>query len=78
MDMLPKAPKSSFSFFKKKHLTAIDIEKAVFERALKDHEVEILVPKNRSLLAKIGNLFPSIGFILARFFEKKEKDDRKR
>ena len=78
MDKLPTAQKSSFSPFKRKQLTAVDIEKAVFERALKDHEVEILVPKNRSFLAKIGNLFPSIGFISARFFEKKEKDDRKR
>lgn len=79
MDEVPKkTPKLSFSFFKKKHLTVIDIEKAVFERALTDHEVEILIPKNRSFLAKLGNLFPAIGFKLSRFFEKKEKNDRKR
>ena len=78
MDMKPTARTSFFPLFKKRHLTAIDIEIAVFERALTDHEVEILVPKNRTFLAKIGNLFPSIGFKLSRFFEEKEKNDRKR
>ena len=78
MDMKPTARTSFFPLFKKRHLTAIDIEIAVFERALTDHEVEILVPKNRTFLAKIGNLFPSIGFKLSRFFEQKEKNDRKR
>ena len=78
MYKLPNAAKSSLPLFKNKHLTAIDIEKAVFERALTDHEVEILLPKTRSLLAKIGNLFPTIGYKLARFFEKKEKNDTKR
>jgi 3-oxoacyl-[acyl-carrier protein] reductase len=78
MHKIPNAPKQSFSFFKNKNLTVLDIEEAVFVRALKDHEVEILVPKNRGFLAKLGNLFPWFGFRLARFFAKKEKNDTKR
>jgi 3-oxoacyl-[acyl-carrier protein] reductase len=42
----------------KKALSVQDIEKAIFERALTNNELEICVPKHRGWLGKIANLFP--------------------
>ena len=71
-------PAAALTFSGDKYLSVADIEKAVFERALMHHEVEILVPKGRGLLAKIGNFFPHIGFKMAHFLEKKGDKQREK
>jgi 3-oxoacyl-[acyl-carrier protein] reductase len=62
---------AALTFSGDKYLTVNDIEKAIFNRALQNKEVEIMIPKMRGITAKIGNLFPSIGFYLTRVLEKK-------
>jgi 3-oxoacyl-[acyl-carrier protein] reductase len=52
-------------------LTVNDIEKAVLYNALEKKQVEILVPFSRGLTAKIGNLFPAVGFWLTETLVKK-------
>ena len=42
----------------KKALSVVDIEKAVFERALTHNELEICVPRHRGWMGKVANLFP--------------------
>jgi 3-oxoacyl-[acyl-carrier protein] reductase len=62
---------AALTFSGKKYLTVKDIEHAVFTRALKQKQIEILVPKGRGLTAKIANFFPSIGFKLTKILSKK-------
>jgi 3-oxoacyl-[acyl-carrier protein] reductase len=52
-------------------LTVKDIEKAVLHNALKKKQAEILVPLSRGLTAKLGNLFPAVGFWLTETLMKK-------
>jgi 3-oxoacyl-[acyl-carrier protein] reductase len=52
-------------------LTVNDIEKAVIINALQKKQAEILVPLSRGLAAKLGNLFPAIGFWLTENLTKK-------
>ena len=52
-------------------LTVKDIEKAVLVNALQKKQAEILVPLSRGLTAKLGNLFPTIGFWLTETLTKK-------
>jgi 3-oxoacyl-[acyl-carrier protein] reductase len=62
---------AALTFSGKKYLQVEDIEHAVFKRALAKQEVEILVPKGRGLIAKLGNFFPSIGFKLTEILSQK-------
>lgn len=52
-------------------LTVNDIEKAVLHNALKKKQAEILLPLSRGLTAKLGNLFPAVGFWLTETLVKK-------
>ncbi len=52
-------------------LTVNDIEKVVLKNALQKKQVEILVPLSRGLTAKLGNLFPAVGFWLTETLTKK-------
>jgi 3-oxoacyl-[acyl-carrier protein] reductase len=67
---------ANMTFSGQKILTVQDIEKAVFKRALERREVEILVPRHRGWLGKIGNLFPVMGFKLAHFLSEKGRKRR--
>lgn len=62
---------AALTFSGKKTLTVHDIEKAIFNNALAKKQVEILVPLNRGWTAKLGNLFPSLGFWLTNALTKK-------
>ena len=62
---------AALTFSGNKTLTVNDIERAVFENALRKKQVEILVPLSRGLTAKLGNLFPSVGFWLTETLMKK-------
>lgn len=64
-------PAAALSFSGDKVLTVKDIEKAVFERALGQKEVEIMIPRSRGWLSKIGNLFPALATSLTQSLSKK-------
>ena len=57
---------AALTFSGNKVLTVNDIEKVVFNNALQKKQVEILVPPSRGWLAKLGNLFPVMGFWVAK------------
>lgn len=54
-------PAAALTFSGNRVLTVEDVERAVFERALERKELEILVPRSRGLLGKVGNFFPELG-----------------
>jgi 3-oxoacyl-[acyl-carrier protein] reductase len=62
---------AALTFSGNKVLTVSDVEKAVFVNALQKKQAEILVPLSRGWTAKLGNLFPSIGFWLTETLTKK-------
>jgi 3-oxoacyl-[acyl-carrier protein] reductase len=62
---------AALTFSGNKPLTVNDIEKAIFNNALQKKQVEILVPLSRGLTAKLGNLFPAVGFWLTEALTKK-------
>ena len=62
---------AALTFSGNKPLTVHDIEKVIFNNALQKKQVEILVPLSRGWTAKLGNLFPSIGFWLTETLTKK-------
>lgn len=64
-------PEAAMSFTGPKVLTVQDVERAVLYDALERKRVEIMLPKRRGWLAKMGNLFPVLGFALTRRLVKK-------
>jgi 3-oxoacyl-[acyl-carrier protein] reductase len=62
---------AAMTFSGGKVLKVEDIEKAIFEGALKRKKVEILLPKTRGTLAKIGNVFPRLSLLLSNLLTKK-------
>jgi 3-oxoacyl-[acyl-carrier protein] reductase len=62
---------AALTFSGDKILQTDDIVDAIVIRAIKNKEVEILVPKSRGILAKLGNLFPTFGNILTERLSKK-------
>jgi 3-oxoacyl-[acyl-carrier protein] reductase len=64
-------PAAALTFSGNRILTVQDVERAVFERALGRKELEILVPRSRGLLGKIGNFFPAFGQTLTASLVKK-------
>jgi 3-oxoacyl-[acyl-carrier protein] reductase len=62
---------AALTFSGNKTLTVNDIEKVIFVNALQKKQVEILVPLSRGWTAKIGNLFPAVGFWLTETLTKK-------
>jgi len=55
-------PSSAIVFSGFKILDIKDVEKAVF-KAIKTKKLEILIPLHRSIMAKLVNTFPSLGFL---------------
>lgn len=64
-------PAAALSFSGDKVLTVKDIENAIFDRALGKKEVEIMVPRSRGWLSKLGNLFPTVATSLTQSLSKK-------
>ncbi len=62
---------ASLTFSGNKILQTQDIVDAILNRALKNKEIEILVPKSRGFLAKLGNFFPTFGSFLTDSLSKK-------
>ena len=55
---------SALTFSGNNVLTVNDIERSILHNALEKKQAEILIPLSRGLTAKLGNLFPAIGFWL--------------
>lgn len=64
-------PAAALTFSGNKILKTSDIVEAIVKRALVKKEVEILVPKSRGWLAKLGNVFPELGSYLTETLTKK-------
>ena len=64
-------PEAALSFSGGRILTLADVERAILHDALQGHKLEILIPKSRGWLAKVGNLFPAFGFSLTDLLAKK-------
>jgi 3-oxoacyl-[acyl-carrier protein] reductase len=67
---------ANLTFSGDKVLTVNDIADAVINRAIKNKEVEILIPRSRGFLAKIGNFFPSMATFLTDSLTKKGSQKR--
>lgn len=55
-------PEAALTFSGGRILTLADVERAILHDALTKHRIEILLPKHRGWLGKLGNLFPALGF----------------
>jgi 3-oxoacyl-[acyl-carrier protein] reductase len=62
---------AALTFSGNKPLQVEDIADAIFERALGRNELEVMIPRSRGFLGKIGNLFPRLGFSITRMLEHK-------
>lgn len=62
---------AAMTFSGNKTLSTSDIVKAIFEDALKNKQLEIMIPHTRGWIAQIGNLFPRISGFLTDFLSKK-------
>jgi 3-oxoacyl-[acyl-carrier protein] reductase len=71
-------PEAAMSFTGPKVLTVQDVERAVLYNALERKQVEIMLPNRRGWLAKVGNLFPVLGFALSSRLVKKGLDRQRR
>lgn len=58
-------PEAAISFSGKRILTVQDVEQAIMHRALRQKQLDILLPPSRGWLAHLGNLFPSLSASLA-------------
>jgi 3-oxoacyl-[acyl-carrier protein] reductase len=67
---------ANLTFSGNKILTVSEIADAVLKRAIWHKEVEILIPKSRGFLAKIGNFFPLIADFLTNSLTKKGNQNR--
>ena len=57
-------PEGALTFSGSRILTLADVERAILHDALTRHRLDILVPASRGWLGKVGNLFPSLGFLI--------------
>ncbi len=67
---------ANLTFSGNKVLTVNDIADAVINRAIKNKEIEIMIPRHRGLLAKIANFFPSIANFLTETMKKRGNQNR--
>lgn len=67
---------ANLTFSGNKVLTVNDIADAIIHRAINQKEVEILIPRSRGFLAKIGNFFPSMADFLTKTLSKKGNQKR--
>lgn len=64
-------PEAALSFSGRRLLTVQDVAKAVLHDALQQKRVEILLPRGRGWLGKLGNLFPAMSFAITNQLIKK-------
>jgi 3-oxoacyl-[acyl-carrier protein] reductase len=62
---------AAMTFSGPKALNVEDIEQAVFNKVLQKYPLELMLPQQRGMLAKLGNAFPSITLHLGKHLRKK-------
>lgn len=62
---------ANMTFSGDKILSVEEIFEAIYKRGIIKKELEIMIPKSRGILAKIGNFFPKTGGFLSEIFTKK-------
>lgn len=67
---------ANITFSGNQPLTTSEVVTAIWQRAVQRKEVEILLPRSRGILAKIGNLFPALTDVLTAFMQKKGRKKR--
>ncbi|MDX1451055.1 MAG: SDR family oxidoreductase [Oleiphilaceae bacterium] len=69
---------AALTFSGGKILTVQDIESAVFDKALRQKRIEIMLPATRGWLAKLGGAVPSLAFVLSDLLNGKGKAQQAR
>jgi 3-oxoacyl-[acyl-carrier protein] reductase len=69
---------AALTFSGAKALEVTDIEQAVFENALKNHPMEIMLPLQRGLLAKLSSAMPQSSFLLADVLRRRGRKNQER
>lgn len=67
---------ANITFSGNKPLTTNEVVIAIWERAIQHKEVEILLPRSRGVLAKLGNAFPALTNFLTTSMQKKGRKQR--
>lgn len=67
---------ANITFSGNKPLTTNEVVMAIWKRAIQQKEVEILLPRSRGILAKLGNSFPSLTNFLTASMQKKGRKQR--
>lgn len=62
---------AAMTFSGGKILSTADVIRAVVNNALRDRQIEVMIPKTRGWLGKIGNVFPTIAGLLTKMLAKK-------
>ncbi|MFN4144761.1 MAG: SDR family NAD(P)-dependent oxidoreductase [Runella sp.] len=71
-------PAANLSFSGERILTVEEITKVILTRAVQQKQLEVLYPRNRGFLGKIGNFFPRLSFAIARIMAQKGNKKRQK
>lgn len=71
LDVQQSHEESALTFSGPRILTVQDIEYAILHRALHRKPLEIYIPLSRGFLARLGDLFPRLGFLLIPILSKR-------
>ncbi len=74
-DQLPH-PAANLTFSGDRVLTVEEITKVILERAVAQKQLEVLYPRYRGWLGKLGNLFPQLAPLIAGMLQKKGEKRR--
>lgn len=69
---------AALTFSGNKSLTVDEVANAIFNEVLVHRPMELILPRYRGWLAKVGNLVPQSSFILANILRKKGLQEQKR
>lgn len=64
LDLQKDYEEASMTFSGNKYLTTEDVVNIIFNEVIPNKPLEVLIPKSRGFLAKIGNLFPGLNMLL--------------
>jgi 3-oxoacyl-[acyl-carrier protein] reductase len=67
-------PEAALTFSGPRVLTVAEVCQTIIRQALGRRKVEIMIPPSRGWLAKLGNLFPKLGFALTKSLQEKGRE----
>ncbi|PJZ70671.1 3-ketoacyl-ACP reductase [Leptospira perolatii] len=71
LDLQKDYEEASMTFSGGKVLTVESVSKIIFDRVIPKKPLEVMIPTSRGLLAKIGNFFPNLNFLIGPSIRKK-------